>query len=66
FDCAQLHYVSSAGLRVFLSAAKKAKVAGGRAAFAALTPIVQEIFELSGFTGILEIHPTAAAAAAAG
>ena len=65
FDCAQLQYVSSAGLRVFLGSAKKLKSAGGAAAFAALSPAVQEVFELSGFTGVLAIHPTPAAAAAA-
>jgi len=62
FDCSQLPYVSSAGLRVFLSSAKKFKTAGGRASFAALSPGVQEIFDLSGFTGVLEIHATVAAA----
>lgn len=65
FDCSKLAYVSSAGLRVFLSSAKKLKAAGGGAAFAALSPAVQEVFELSGFTGVLSIHPTPAAAAAA-
>ncbi len=65
FDCAQLLYVSSSGLRVFLGSAKKLKTAGGAAAFAALSPAVKEVFELSGFVGILAVHPTAAAAAAA-
>ncbi len=65
FDCAPLVYVSSAGLRVFLTAAKKAKAAGGATAFAALTPAVHEVFELSGFTSVLAVHPTAAAAASA-
>jgi len=64
-DCARLDYVSSAGLRVFLTTAKKTKAAGGKAAFAALTPGVREIFELSGFLAVLEVHPTAAAAAGA-
>ncbi len=62
FDCSQLVYVSSAGLRVFLSSAKKMKAAGGTAAFAALSAPVMEIFELSGFTDVLAIHPTTAAA----
>lgn len=65
FDCGQLLYVSSAGLRVFLGSAKKLKAAGGTAAFVALTPAVKEVFELSGFVGVLAIHPNAAAAAAA-
>lgn len=63
FDCGQLRYVSSAGLRVFLGSAKKLKSAGGAAAFAALTPAVKEVFELSGFVGVLAIHPTSQSAA---
>jgi anti-anti-sigma factor len=65
FDCGQLLYASSAGLRVFLGSAKKLKTAGGQAAFASLTPAVHEVFELSGFTGVLKVEATAAAAAAA-
>lgn len=63
FDCSALNYVSSAGLRSFLTAAKKLKAAGGRCSFAALTPAVNEVFELSGFLTVLAIYPTAAAAA---
>src|SRR4051812_35366982 len=63
FDCSSLAYVSSAGLRSFLTAAKKLKAAGGRSSFAALTPAVHEVFELSGFLTVLAIYPTAAAAA---
>jgi len=62
FDCTALSYASSAGLRVFLGSAKKFRSAGGSAAFAALAPAVREVFELSGFIGVLEIHPTTAAA----
>ena len=51
FDCARLDYVSSAGLRVFLTAAKKTKAAGGKASFAALTPAVRELFEFVGPIG---------------
>jgi len=57
FDCAALTYVSSAGLRVFLATAKKLKAGGGAVAFAALTPSVVEVFELSGFSNVLSIHP---------
>lgn len=64
FDCSRLVYVSSAGLRAFLTSAKKLKTAGGKAAFAALAPAVQEVFELSGFLNVLEVHPSVAAATA--
>jgi anti-anti-sigma factor len=65
FDCSQLVYASSAGLRVFLGSAKKLKAGGGQVAFAALTPPVHEVFELSGFTGVLKVEATTATAAAA-
>ena len=64
FDCSRLDYVSSAGLRAFLTSAKKLKAAGGKAAFAALAPTVREVFELSGFLNVLEVHSTVAAASA--
>lgn len=55
-DLANLAYVSSAGLRVFLTAAKKFKTAGGRATFAALPAPIREVFELSGFLTVLDIR----------
>ena len=57
FDCALLSYVSSAGLRVFLSAAKKAEAAGGRVVFSSLQAAVAEIFRLSGFNNLFAAHP---------
>jgi anti-anti-sigma factor len=58
FDCSGLDYVSSAGLRVFLATAKQLQTAGGRCGFAALSPQAREVFRLSGFLELLEIHPT--------
>jgi anti-sigma B factor antagonist len=63
-DCSGIEYASSAGLRVFLSAAKKLKTAGGRCSFAALTPPLVEIFKISGFLDVLEIHDTVESATA--
>ncbi len=63
-DCSGLAYVSSAGLRSFLTSAKKLKAAGCKASFAALTPAVHEVFELSGFLTVLTVHATTAAASA--
>lgn len=61
-DLSGLAYVSSAGLRVFLTAAKKFKTAGGRASFAALPAPVREVFELSGFLGVLDVRADVASA----
>lgn len=64
FDCSGVEYASSAGLRVFLSAAKKLKTGGGRCGFAALTPALREIFEISGFADVLEVQETVESATA--
>jgi serine/threonine-protein kinase RsbW len=56
-DCGALDYVSSAGLRVFLLAARAAERAGIRFALCALRPAVREVFELSGFSRIIAVHP---------
>jgi anti-anti-sigma factor len=61
-DMAEVHYVSSAGLRVLLKAAKQAKAAGGGFAVAAPQAPVREVLEISGFDKILAIHPTRDAA----
>ena len=55
-DCAQVSYVSSAGLRSFLALAKRVKTQGGCCRFAALNAPVREVFELSGFLAVLEVH----------
>lgn len=55
FDFSQLQYISSAGLRVILVAAKKLRASKGRMVCASLTEQVYDVFEMSGFTNILEI-----------
>lgn len=58
-DLGGVPYVSSAGLRVLLKSAKAAKAAGARLVLASLSADVFEVFEISGFTAIFTIHPTA-------
>ncbi len=65
-DCAGLDYVSSAGLRVFLIAAKGCQRSGRALALCALQPAVREVFDLSGFSRLFAIHSDRAAALAAG
>ncbi len=57
-DLEKLVFSSSAGLRVFLSYAKKTKNAGGRLIFCAVQPGVMDVFEVSGFNRIFTIVPT--------
>ncbi len=63
-DFVELDYMSSAGLRMTLTVAKRMKAAGGRLAFCSLKPQIAEIFQISGVDAILDIHPSAEAATA--
>jgi len=54
-DLSALDYISSAGLRVVLMAAKRAKQTQGRLVLCGMQPHVREVFEISGFVKILEI-----------
>ncbi|HMA34860.1 MAG TPA: STAS domain-containing protein [Chloroflexia bacterium] len=55
-DLARLEYVSSAGLRVFLTALKEARQQGGDLRLAAPHRNVQKVLEMSGFTSILKLY----------
>jgi anti-anti-sigma factor len=63
-DCAGLDYVSSAGLRVFLLAARASQRAGLSFAICGLIPAVREVFDLSGFSRVIAVYPDRAAALA--
>jgi len=56
-DLAGVDYVSSAGLRVFMLAAKQAKAQKGNLVLVSVQPLVQEILEISKFTLILRTLP---------
>jgi anti-sigma B factor antagonist len=57
-DVKDLDYISSAGLRVLLTAAKQFKKINGIIALAALAPTVRQVFEISGFATIFALYPT--------
>lgn len=57
-DLSALEYISSAGLRCFMLAAKEAKARNGRVLLAAMQPVVAEIFKISRFNLLFEIFPT--------
>jgi anti-anti-sigma factor len=56
FDLGALDYLSSAGLRVLLSAAKEIRRRDGKIVLCALTQFVKEIFEVSGFEALIPIE----------
>ncbi len=63
-DMGGTDYISSAGLRVLLLAAKKLKGGGGQLVLAALNPSVKQIFELAGFFAIFAVEADVEKAAA--
>ncbi len=58
FDCEGLIYVSSAGLRVFISTQRTLSNHGGGVSFAALTQPVKELFRLAGLETLFPIEPS--------
>ena len=61
-DLSGLEYISSAGLRVFMLAAKQVKAQDGIVVIAAMQQVVREIFEISRFNLLFETFGTAAQA----
>ena len=61
-----LDFISSAGLRVLLMAAKKMKSSGGKLILCAMSEHVQEVFDIAGFTAVFNIEADRALAIDAG
>jgi anti-sigma B factor antagonist len=57
-DLSGLEYVSSAGLRCLMLAAKEARAGEGQVVVAAMQPVVAEIFKISRFNLVFEVFPT--------
>ncbi|MCL1904248.1 MAG: STAS domain-containing protein [Oscillospiraceae bacterium] len=55
-DFTELAYVSSAGLRVLLIGEKTAKAKGGKQSLVNVTAEIMEVFDMTGFSGILHIE----------
>lgn len=55
-DLAELEYVSSAGLRAILVAAKRSKSVGCGLAVCRARDHIREVFEVSGFGSVLTLH----------
>ena len=64
-DLAPLNYLSSAGLRVLLVAAKNSKKIGTEVRLAGMRPHVEEVFTISGFDALFQIYASAEQAASA-
>ncbi len=57
FDCKEMDYISSSGLRIFLIAQKRMMATGGQLKLCSLQAGIQEIFDMSGFSMIFSIFP---------
>lgn len=64
-DFSDVDYISSAGLRALLIAAKKAKSLGGALTLCGLRGSVKEVIAVSGFDTILGAHADVSEASAA-
>ncbi len=63
-DLSGVDYISSAGLRVMLTLAKRTKESRGRLALAGLGDSVRQVFELAGFLPLFAVEATNEAAVA--
>jgi stage II sporulation protein AA (anti-sigma F factor antagonist) len=61
-DLGGVNYISSAGLRVFLIVAKQLNAESGVLRLAAMQKQVKEVFDVSGFSKILDIKTSIAEA----
>lgn len=57
-DLSKVTYMSSAGLRVLMIAAKGCRKQLGKIVLAALQPTIQEVFKIGRFDMVLETFPT--------
>lgn len=65
FDLSDLEYVSSAGLRCFMLAARQARARKARIVIASMRPVVAEIFQISRFNLVFDVYPSVGDALAA-
>jgi anti-sigma B factor antagonist len=55
-DCGKLTYISSSGLRIFLSVRKAAAAAGGNVIVKSICPDIRNVFMMTGFLNLFQIE----------
>ena len=55
-DCSELSYISSSGLRIFLTIRKAAAEAGGTVVIEGLSSDIRQVFMMTGFLQLFEIR----------
>ena len=56
FDCTNLEYISSSGLRLFLTIRKEASVKGGKVIIANINDVIPKVLMMTGFFQLFEIR----------
>ena len=64
-DFVGISYISSSGLRVFMTAANKLSAEQGSIVLCGMNDQIKKVFEITGFTRIFNIYPTLAEAISA-
>ncbi len=55
-DCKDLAYISSSGLRIFLTVRKAAAAKGGKVIVRDIPPEIRQVFMMTGFLNLFEIQ----------
>lgn len=55
-DCSQLEYISSSGLRIFLSVRKEAATHGSKVIVRDINADIRQVFMMTGFISLFEIR----------
>ena len=55
-DCSKLEYISSSGLRIFLSSRKAAAAQGGKVIVQDINDNIRNVFMMTGFLNLFEIR----------
>ena len=55
-DCSQLEYISSSGLRIFLSIRKEAAAKGSKVIVRSINDDIRQVFVMTGFISLFEIQ----------
>lgn len=55
-DCKKLEYISSSGLRLFLSIRKEASAKGGKVIIENINDEIKKVFMMTGFLNLFEIR----------
>ena len=55
-DCKDMTYISSSGLRIFLTLRKTAASKGGKVIIKSISPVIRQVFMMTGFLNLFEIQ----------